>query len=182
MEFYHEKDNRFNSAHIRCFFTACSDPCENYSKYYDVWEKCESKDCIERFEQKLRDIAPKCDETMAKADRQTLISKCKDKHYSGLKICIRIKEKEQVKAGLALTQLKGFKEGIIMYRVYYRNYPEKLDELVNTPDGRPIIENIPDDPWGNPYVFEKNDNKIKLYSTGFDGQPNTEDDIVVNSN
>ena len=90
-----------------------------------------------------------------------------------------IGQADKANDGLAMTQLKGFKEGISMYRVHYKKVPEKLDDLVNPPDGRPIVEEIPDDPWGNPYVFEKTGNKIKLYSTGSDGLPNTEDDIVV---
>ena len=82
--------------------------------------------------------------------------------------------------GLAETQLKQFKSSCEAYRLYYKKFPEKLEDLVNTPDKRKIMEEIPDDPWGNPYNFEKTGNKIKLYSNGSDGLPNTEDDIVVN--
>lgn len=84
--------------------------------------------------------------------------------------------------GLAKTQLSSIKGNIEAYRLYYRKMPEKLDDLVNTPDNRKIIEEVPEDPWGNQYVFEKSGNKIKLYSSGSDGLPNTEDDIVVNVN
>lgn len=82
--------------------------------------------------------------------------------------------------GLAKTQLESLKGNCEAYRLYYKKFPERLEDLVNTPDNRKIIDEVPDDPWGNPYNFEKTGNKIKLYSSGADGLPNTVDDIVVN--
>lgn len=82
--------------------------------------------------------------------------------------------------GLAKTQLESLKGNCEAYRLYYKKFPERLEDLVNTPDNRKIIDEVPDDPWGNPYNFEKTGNKIKLYSSGADGLPNTNDDIVVN--
>ena len=82
--------------------------------------------------------------------------------------------------GLAETQLKSLKGNCEAYRLYYKKFPERLEDLVNTPDNRKIIDEVPDDPWGNPYNFEKTGNKIKPYSSGSDGLPNTDDDIVVN--
>ena len=91
-----------------------------------------------------------------------------------------IGQADKANDGLAQTQLKSLKSNCEAYRLYYKKFPDKLDDLVNTPDNRKIIEEVPDDPWGNPYNFEKNGNKLKLYSSGSDGLPNTEDDIVVN--
>lgn len=91
-----------------------------------------------------------------------------------------IGQADQANDGLAETQLKSLKQNCEAYRLYYKKYPEKLEDLVSTPNNRPIIEEVPDDPWGNPYNFEKNGNKIKLFSSGSDGLPNTEDDVVVN--
>lgn len=82
--------------------------------------------------------------------------------------------------GLAKTQLESLKGNCEAYRLYYKKFPERLEDLVNTPDNRKIIDEVPDDPWGNPYNFEKTGNKIKLYSSGADGLPNTDDDIDVN--
>ncbi len=90
------------------------------------------------------------------------------------------KQEEAANIGLAETQLKAFKTNCEAYRLYYKKFPENLEALVNTPDNRKLMDEIPDDPWGNPYHFEKIDNRIKLYSSGSDGLPNTEDDIVVN--
>ena len=91
-----------------------------------------------------------------------------------------IGQADKANDGLAETQLKSLKGGCEMYRVQYRKFPDSIEALVNTPDNRPIIEEVPEDPWGNPYNFEKNGNKIKIYSSGSDGLPNTDDDIVVN--
>ncbi|MBQ4359100.1 MAG: type II secretion system protein GspG [Proteobacteria bacterium] len=91
-----------------------------------------------------------------------------------------IGQADKANDGLAETQLKSLKGNCEAYRLYYKKFPDSLEALVNTPDNRKIIEEVPDDPWGNPYNFEKNGNKIKLYSSGSDGLPNTEDDIVVN--
>ena len=66
-----------------------------------------------------------------------------------------------------------------MYRIQYKKLPESLDALVNTPDNHSIITEVPNDPWDNAYNYEKTGNKIKIYSNGPDGLPNTEDDIVV---
>ncbi|MBR4984988.1 MAG: type II secretion system protein GspG [Proteobacteria bacterium] len=91
-----------------------------------------------------------------------------------------IGQADKANDGLAETQLKSLKSNCEAYRLYYRKFPDNLEALVNTPDNRKIIDEVPEDPWGNPYNFEKNGNKIKLYSSGSDGIPNTEDDIVVN--
>lgn len=87
-----------------------------------------------------------------------------------------IGQADKANAGLAETQIKSLKDSCNMYRIQNKKFPEKLEDLVD----KKVIEEVPEDPWGNPYVFEKNGNKIKIYSTGVDGLPNTEDDIVVN--
>ncbi len=81
---------------------------------------------------------------------------------------------------LAGTQLKNIKGMVETYRVYYKKFPEKLEDLVNTPDGTKMIEEIPKDPWGNDYIYERSGNKsVKIFSAGPDGTPNNDDDIVV---
>lgn len=37
------------------------------------------------------------------------------------------------------------------------------------------------DPWGNPYVIERNADEYRVWSNGPDGEPGTEDDIVYPS-
>ncbi len=87
-----------------------------------------------------------------------------------------IGQADKANAGLAETQLKQLKDSCNMYRIQNKKFPEKLDDLVD----KGVIEEVPMDPWDNEYVFEKTGNKIKMYSNGADGLPNTEDDIVVN--
>ena len=79
-------------------------------------------------------------------------------------------------------QLQQFKSAVESYKLNYRKMPNSLDDLIHTPDNRSLIdaESVPKDGWDNEFTFEKNGNKIKIYSNGADGMPNTEDDIVVN--
>ena len=79
-------------------------------------------------------------------------------------------------------QLQQFKSAIESYKLNYRKMPNSLDDLINTPDRRSLIDSdtVPKDGWDNDFTFEKNGNRIKIYSNGADGMPNTEDDIVVN--
>lgn len=83
---------------------------------------------------------------------------------------------------MADMDLNTFKGACNQYRTFYKKYPNNLDELIHTPDNNPVLDTdeIKADPWGNEYIFEKNGNKIKIYSMGPDSLENTEDDIVVN--
>lgn len=93
-----------------------------------------------------------------------------------------IGQADKANDGLAQTQLKSLKGNVEAYRLYYKKFPDKLEDLINTPDNRKIIEEVPEDPWGNPYIYEKSGNRIKMSSSGSDGLSNTEDDIVVTVN
>ena len=79
-------------------------------------------------------------------------------------------------------QLQQFKSAVETYKINYRKMPNSLDDLIKTPDNRKLIDadTVPRDGWDNDFTFEKNGNRVKIYSNGADGQPNTEDDIVVN--
>ena len=80
------------------------------------------------------------------------------------------------------TQLHNFKAAVETYKLTYRKMPNSLDDLIKTPDNRKLIDadSVPRDGWDNDFTFEKNGNRVKIFSNGADGQPNTEDDIVVN--
>lgn len=93
-----------------------------------------------------------------------------------------IGQADKANDGLAETQLKSLKNNIEAYRLYYKKFPDRFEDLINTPDNRKIIEEVPEDPWGAPYTYEKTGNSIKISSIGSDGIPNTEDDIVVTIN
>jgi len=80
---------------------------------------------------------------------------------------------------LAASELSNLKNGVKNYYGQYRKLPDSLDDLVDTPDGYAIIDEVPVDPWGNDYVLEKNGGTVKLFSAGPDETPNNDDDIVV---
>ena len=66
-------------------------------------------------------------------------------------------------------------------------YPSTLDSLVNPPTDLkrpdkwrgPYTKSVPEDPWGNVYIYEVNGDAFSIRSAGPDGAPNTNDDIVV---
>lgn len=58
-----------------------------------------------------------------------------------------------------------------------RAYPDELSDLSSGPS--PLVEELPKDPWGNAYIYEKpSPTSFKIYSAGPDGQPGTEDDVT----
>lgn len=86
-------------------------------------------------------------------------------------------QSEKANISLAETQLKSFKGPITQYRIERKKFPSTLSDLVN--DGGYMSE-IPVDPWGNEYMIETSGkNKVKLSSSGPDGTPNNDDDVVV---
>lgn len=77
------------------------------------------------------------------------------------------------------------------YYFHVGNYPstsEGLNALMQAPSGEnarkwkgPYLEELPEDPWGNPYQYrypgEKNPDTYDLWSMGPDGTAGTADDI-----
>ena len=84
----------------------------------------------------------------------------------------------------------GIKVALDLFRVETGSYPagsNGLLELVQQPVGAtnwhgPYLRDLPVDPWGNKFFYEYPGKHIKngydLSSTGRDGKPGTEDDIV----
>lgn len=59
-----------------------------------------------------------------------------------------------------------------------RSLPDNLEQLAEGPS--PLTENVPQDPWGNDYVYKKNSNRdFEIYSLGPDGAEGTEDDVFA---
>ncbi|MFP4600575.1 MAG: type II secretion system protein GspG [Persicimonas sp.] len=57
-----------------------------------------------------------------------------------------------------------------------RSLPDSLDELTRGDD--PIAESIPNDPWGNAYIYRvQSESDYELFSAGPDGEPDTSDDV-----
>lgn len=94
---------------------------------------------------------------------------------------------EEAYIGSATTQMRGLKGNIDHFKLRIGTVPESLDELRDGPSDAakkakwtaPIVEDIPVDPWTNPYQYTKNGNTFELRCAGPDGQMSTDDDIVV---
>ena len=88
-------------------------------------------------------------------------------------------QKTKADIDLANTQLKTFQQAVRQYRIQYNKFPDKFEDLVDTPDGVRLIEEVPKDPWGNDYVLESTGSKVLMYSNGPDGTANNDDDVRV---
>src|SRR5688572_6198963 len=76
-----------------------------------------------------------------------------------------------------------------LYNATVGAYPNSLDDLYSMPQGvspgkwaGPYLEEVPMDPWGNPYDFvnpgqQNSIGKPDVWSYGPDGQSGTEDDV-----
>jgi len=85
----------------------------------------------------------------------------------------------------ARAQAYEIAKSLDMFRVQYGHYPsnsEGLEVLVNPPgNGKPIMEQIPKDPWKHDYQYiipgSHNPNKFDIKSFGADGQEGGGDDV-----
>ncbi len=79
---------------------------------------------------------------------------------------------------------------LMTYKMAMGNYPsteQGLTALLKAPDNNsekwkgPYIKNLPDDPWGNPYMYrcpaQKSNEGYDIWSMGPDGKDGTDDDI-----
>jgi general secretion pathway protein G len=98
---------------------------------------------------------------------------------------------EQARRTAAQTQIGGFKTALSAFEIDNGGYPrgkDGLQWLISKPNDAanwkgPYLEgNIPNDPWGHPYIYEypgkHNTSGYDLSSMGFDGREGTEDDIT----
>jgi len=81
----------------------------------------------------------------------------------------------------------GIKTALDAYEVDNGSYPRSLQDLLKQPSNArnwhgPYLDNLPIDPWGNPYVYyypgKHNPTGYDLLSVGPDGKEGTDDDIV----
>jgi general secretion pathway protein G len=75
-------------------------------------------------------------------------------------------------------------KSVELYKLQQGSYPstaQGLSVLASPPKGKPIMERIPKDPWGEEYIFvipgQKNTGKFDVRSKGPDKQEGTEDDV-----
>ena len=93
---------------------------------------------------------------------------------------------EKAKEKVAFTQIKQISEALELYKLSLRHYPstgEGLQALVS-PRGneKPFMNSIPEDPWGNQYVYiypgTNTPGGFDIMSYGPDGVAGGGDDIV----
>jgi len=93
---------------------------------------------------------------------------------------------EQAREAAAHADISSIKTALDAFEVDNGHYPKSLAELLQQPSNAknwhgPYLENLPQDPWGNPYVYtfpgRHNANPYDLMSTGPDGKAGTDDDI-----
>jgi general secretion pathway protein G len=81
------------------------------------------------------------------------------------------------------TQIRQLSDSLDIYRLQFRRYPstaEGLGALTQSKDGgKPVMEALPKDPWGNDYVYlfpgVRNANAFDLMSYGPDGAQGGDD-------
>ena len=82
----------------------------------------------------------------------------------------------------AATQIRSIEDALEMYRMHSGFYPttqQGLEALVTAPTTSPVpkryadggyLKKLPDDPWGNPYVYRNQNGRISITSYGPDGE------------
>ncbi len=87
------------------------------------------------------------------------------------------------KLDTARTQAYEIEKALDIYRLRHDSFPTTargLDALINPEKGLPIMERLPLDPWGQPYLYvfpgQKNRTKPDIRSKGPDKEE-SEDDI-----
>jgi general secretion pathway protein G len=88
---------------------------------------------------------------------------------------------DQARVAAAESDLRALSNALDMYRLDNFNYPstdQGLEALVTKPSGFPepknynpdgYVKNIPIDPWGTPYAYERTEQGYNLLSFGADG-------------
>ena len=82
----------------------------------------------------------------------------------------------------AQADIRSLGNALDVYRLDNFQYPSSeqgLEALVQRPSGFPepknwnpdgYIKKLPTDPWGSPYVYERTDAGVEIFSLGADGQ------------
>jgi general secretion pathway protein G len=93
-----------------------------------------------------------------------------------------IGQTDNTKKQAAWTQISVFKTAIAQFDMEVGRLPKDLAELVYEGDSNwpgPFLdsEELPNDPWGQPYRYELRGKRIRITSGGPDGQLGTTDDL-----
>ncbi|MCG8415908.1 MAG: type II secretion system major pseudopilin GspG [Pseudomonadales bacterium] len=82
----------------------------------------------------------------------------------------------------ALSQISSLEAALDAYRLDVGEYPDSLEGLVENDSGRAswngpyLRREVPQDPWGNDYIYEADGRSFTLVSYGPDGERGGEGD------
>jgi general secretion pathway protein G len=92
---------------------------------------------------------------------------------------------ENAKIKTTSTQISNLGTALDAYKLWNRQYPssgEGLQALVSPKSGKPYLDRVPQDEWGNDFIYlypgSNNSGKYDLMSYGPDGAPGGGDDIA----
>jgi general secretion pathway protein G len=86
----------------------------------------------------------------------------------------------------AKVQIEMLEEAVKVYQIQLKRLPPSLDALRTPPSDLPnparwkgpyLDEEIPLDPWGQPYNYAVDGREFRIWSVGADGAEGTEDDV-----
>lgn len=88
----------------------------------------------------------------------------------------------QARVSTTRLNIEALKSGVRLYEIALLKYPESLNELVVEGDKDwpgPFIEEeqLPKDGWGNDFHYEIRGKRVRITSSGPDGELGTDDDI-----
>jgi general secretion pathway protein G len=105
---------------------------------------------------------------------------------SGLIVANVINRPDEARVTTAATNMKTLGGALKMYRLDNGTYPttqQGLKALYEKPTippvptsypAEPYVDQMPEDPWGNPYVYESTGGRFTIKSLGKDGKPGGE--------
>ena len=100
---------------------------------------------------------------------------------SGTVVLVFAGRATEARVSTALADIKTYQNALDLYALDNNDtYPNALNALVS--GKKTYLRDLNDDPWGNPYIYEKPGRKhpqsYDLYSAGPDGQKGTADDVA----
>ena len=80
---------------------------------------------------------------------------------------------DDANVGAAKAQIKNFETALMAYKLKYKRFPERLEELVNNQGGINFLNSktLPKDPWDNEYHYQAQGGQYNIVSYGADGSP-----------
>ncbi|MEO2083478.1 MAG: type II secretion system major pseudopilin GspG [Desulfurobacteriaceae bacterium] len=102
-----------------------------------------------------------------------------------------MKRGEEAKVTTTQVQMKNIEQALKLYKLHNSFFPttdQGLKALVEKPEIEPIPKNwkgpymdkVPQDAWGNEFIYISDGKHFTLISPGPDGEEGTEDDLKVN--